>query len=147
MELGDDGESDPVEHATKPECFQMHGQILGRDFGQELPVNPDPQVAEQQGDHLKLQPQARVAGAGGDASLPSLAVTAPDAEPFAVHLANLGGSAAHVFIDGIEFAGETMVCALGRASDGTRSATSDASGVPQPRRAASAHRGLCCDPP
>src|SRR5205814_8124702 len=87
--------SDPIEESLEAKSFEADGRAVGATIGQECIVNPDPQIAKQQGHGNEQQSQVRIARAGMNLGLSHLAVTAFDAKPLAIAMADFGGRARH----------------------------------------------------
>src|SRR5579862_9571861 len=58
-------------------------------------MKPQPDVAQQQANYDKQQPQVRIAGAGEDPRLTPLPIAGFDAEPRPIQVSNLAGRTRH----------------------------------------------------
>src|SRR5919109_1606542 len=89
MKYGEDSLGDPVEKAFETQAAETKLGLSAFVLGQNLGMNPNPQISHHQGDGDKHQPQTWVPRAGVDACLTQLAKARFDAKAFAVAFADL----------------------------------------------------------
>src|ERR671937_97132 len=90
MKFGDDNLRDPIQQAFETQPLQAERLPWAGTLRQDRGVNPHPEVAQNQRDGDKHQPQMGVPGAGIDSRLPELAETRLDTEAFAIAFADFG---------------------------------------------------------